>query len=336
MKKIAIIIGIAAIVTSCNNANKQQVNSKSQLTENSVKVKQDTIDNTQNANTFNIENIAFSTAEIGEFPFLTLPKGLKSTNKPLERKFDVCFFPINGVMTPFEGRMYKIFVSNESGKEYSKHYFEKSMEEYLLSIGAVKIYDGEITKEEYDRYNKLDPNKGADGDIGYTGENIKFFVIRSKDIGNIYVQFTSNNSSGKINVLIQEAFQQTITRVTADDISKDLNENGKSILYVNFDVDESNITTDGKEIITQIARALQNDKSLKISINGHTDNTGDKSHNKKLSTDRAYAVLYALVSNEIDKTRLTAKGYGSEIPLVANNSDENKAKNRRVELVKIN
>ena len=336
MNKLAIIIGVSALIISCNQSNKQQENNATKAVETSIETDDVKTDNREKTANFNIENIAFTTADIGDFPFIKLPEGLISMNKPLERKFDVCFFPIEGIMTPIEGRMYKIFVTNERGEEYSQRYFEKSMENYLLSIGAVKVFDGEITEEEYARYHKQDPNKGNDGDIGYTGENIKFYVIRSKDKGNIYIQFSSNNARGKLNVLQEEAFQQTITKVTADDIVKDLAEKGKSILHINFDVDKSNITTEGNEVVTQIAEALQNDKSLKISIEGHTDNTGDASHNKKLSNERANAVMNKLIANGIEKIRLTAKGYGAEKHLVTNNSEENKAKNRRVELVKIN
>lgn len=335
MNKAIVILGLSALVISCNQSSKQQEKTED-TTENIVQGSEIKKEETKFSSEFNIEDIPFSTADIGNFPFINLPKGLRSMNKPLEKKFDVCFFPINGVMTPFEGKLYKIFVTNDRGEEYSQRYFEKSMEDYLLSVGAVKIFDDEITREEYVRYNKKDPNKGNDGDIGYTGENIKFYIIRSKNKGNIYIQFTSNNTSGKLNVLQEEAFKQTITKVTADNISKDLTEKGKSILYINFDVDKSNITTEGKEVITQIAEALQHDKSLKISIEGHTDNTGDASHNKKLSNDRANAVMNTLIANGINKTRLTAKGFGAEKPLVANGSEENKAKNRRVELVKVN
>lgn len=336
MKKTAIILGLSALIVSCNQANKQQENNEPNTVENSVEANEVKTEEANSSADFNIEDIAFSTADIGDFPFINLPEGLRSMNKPLERKFDVCFFPINGIMTPFEGRLYKIYVTNERGEEYSQRYFEKSMEDYLLSVGAVNVFDGEITREEYDRYHKQDPNKGNDGDIGYGGEEIKFYVIRSKDKGNIYIQFTSNNAGGKLNILQEEAFKQTITKVTADEIVKDLTEKGKSILYINFDVDKSNITAEGKEVVTQIAEALQKDKNLKISIEGHTDNSGDASHNKKLSNDRGNSVMNALITNGIDKARLTAKGFGSENPLVANDSEENKAKNRRVELVKVN
>lgn len=335
MKKTAIILGLSILVASCNQSTKQQ-ESTEHATEAIVQSDELKSEPTKISTGFNIEDIAFSTTDIGDFPFFKLPEGLKSMNKPIERKFDVCFFPINGVMTPFEGRLYKIFVTNKQGEEYSKHYFEKSIEDYLLSVGAVKIFDGEITTEEYERYHKKDPNKGNDGDIGYAGEDIKFFVIRSKDKGNIYVQFTSTHSGGKLNVLQQEAFKQTIAKVTSDEIVSDLTQKGKSILYINFDVDKSNITTEGKEVVSQIAEALQKDKNLKISIEGHTDNTGNATHNKKLSNDRANSVMNNLITNGIEKARLTAKGFGMENPLVTNDSEENKVKNRRVELVKTN
>lgn len=335
MKKTAFILGLSALIVSCNQTAKEQENT-ADATENTVEVNEVKTEEANASADFNIEDIAFSTADIGDFPFINLPEGLEANKGAIQSKFDVCFFPINGVMTPFEGKLYKANVSAVRGEEYSQRYFEKSMEDYLLSVGAVKVFDGEITREEYERYNKQDPNKGGAGDMGYWNENIKFFVIRSKDKGNIYIQFTSNNAGGKLNIVQEEAFKQTITKVTADDIAKDLIEKGKSILYINFDVDKSNITTEGKDVVIQIAEALQNNNNLKVVIEGHTDNTGDAAHNKKLSDDRAKSVMDALISEGIDKTRLSAIGFGSEKPLATNDSEENKAKNRRVELVKLN
>src|SRR5690606_13740218 len=126
--------------------------------------------------------------------------------------------------------------------------------------------------------------------MGARNQNIKLFIIPSYDKGNTYIKFTSNCSGGKLNIRQEEAFKQTITKVTSDTSAKDLSEKGKSTVYINFDVDKSNITAEGKEVVTQIAEALQNDKSLKISIEGHTDNTADATHNKTLSNDRAMAV----------------------------------------------
>ena len=330
LKRTVLLFMGSVLILSCNKTVKEENN------ETSVQEMEKQEETQAGSTSFNIEDIPYSTADLGDFPFFKLPKGLKEMNKPLLRNFDVCFFPIDGIMKPFEGKLYKINVNAERGEEFSQRYFEKSMEDYLASVGAVKVFDGEITREAYDKYEKEDPNKGGEGDIGYFNEPIKFYVIRSKEKGNIYVQYSADNASGKLNVLQEEAFKQTITKVTADDIVKDLSEKGKSILYINFDVDKSNVTKEGQEVVNQIATALKKDSALKIAIEGHTENTGDAAHNKKLSNDRANSVMNNLVANGIDKARLTAKGFGAEKPLVANDTDDNKAKNRRVELIKVN
>ncbi|MNJ95009.1 Outer membrane porin F precursor [compost metagenome] len=334
MKKATLLFALATMIFSCNQTPKE--NQNTEVSNEQTEQTSNKEETSKPAESFNIKNIPYSDSDLGNFPFFTLPKGLKPQNKPFQKNFDVCFFPINGTMSPVEGKLYKINVSADEGEEFSQRYFEKSIEEYLLSIGAVKVFDGEITQNEYDRYNKQDPNKGDEGDIGYTDEQIKFYVIRTKNKGNIYVQYSANNAAGKLNILQEEVLKQTITKVTADEIVKDLTEKGKSILYINFDIDKSNITNDGKEVVKQISEALKKDLALKIAIEGHTDNTGNATHNKKLSNDRANAVMNVLESLGINKSRLSAKGFGAERPLVANDNEENKAKNRRVELVRIN
>lgn len=331
MKKTTVLLASTLMILSCNQKNNETDITNPPIEQNSITKEEPT----EKPTTFKIENIPYSEAEIGTFPFFTLPKGLQEMNKPLEKNFDICYFPIAGIMTPIEGKIYKTNVTGIAGEEFSQRYFEKSLEEYLTSIGAVKIYDGEITEEEYNRYNKQDPNKGADGDIGYVDEIIKMYVIRTHDQGNIYIQFTANNAAGKLNIVQEKALQQTIAKINADEIVKDLTEKGKSILYINFDTDKSSLTKEGNEAISEIANALKKDNSLRISIEGHTDNTGEASHNKKLSSERANAVMTALISQNIDKNRLVAKGLGADEPLVTNDSEINKAKNRRVELIRI-
>lgn len=61
-------------------------------------------------------------------------------------------FPVNGKMTPFEGQLYKANITAQHGQDFSQHYFEKSLDSSLISKGAVKMFDGEITQQEYDRY----------------------------------------------------------------------------------------------------------------------------------------------------------------------------------------
>ena len=84
----------------------------------------------------------------------------------------------------------------------------------------------------------------------------------------------------------------------------------------------------------QIAEMLKANPTLKISIEGHTDDAGNAISNKTLSENRAKAVMNALILKGINKSLLTAKGWGQEKPISDNRTEEGRTKNRRVEIVK--
>jgi outer membrane protein OmpA-like peptidoglycan-associated protein len=289
---------------------------------------------TSDASSFDIEKIPVSDKELGSMPFFTLPEGVITTNKPIERKFDRLFFAIDSKMVPLEGRVWKSYLSPARGEEWSLPFFEKSYDEAIKAVGGVKIFDGEISREEYQRFSPDASYLGEDGSIGYTDEVIKTYVIRKENGGNIYIQLTGNNASGKLNILEEASFRQTITILKADAIQKGLSEKGKVVLHVNFDTNKATLKPDGEEAVAEIAKALEESADLKIAINGYTDNTGKDSDNLQLSKNRAKTVLDALVKRGIGKERLTSEGFGSANPIADNTSEEGKAANRRVELVK--
>jgi outer membrane protein OmpA-like peptidoglycan-associated protein/Tol biopolymer transport system component len=99
-----------------------------------------------------------------------------------------------------------------------------------------------------------------------------------------------------------------------------------------FDFDKSDLQATSFVELDKVAELLQKNPTIKIEIAGHTDNKGDKKYNQILSQKRAETVVNYLVQKGIAKTRLVAKGYGDTVPLVANDTEENKAKNRRTEL----
>ena len=73
-------------------------------------------------------------------------------------------------------------------------------------------------------------------------------------------------------------------------------------------------------------------KTLKLEVQGHTDNVGNDAYNQTLSEARAKAVVTWLTQHGVAADRLTAKGYGKTKPVADNGSDEGRAKNRRVEI----
>ena len=77
---------------------------------------------------------------------------------------------------------------------------------------------------------------------------------------------------------------------------------------------------------------MKENPTLKIQINGHTDNVGKPADNIKLSNDRAQSVVKYLVTKGIDIRRLSFRGFGADQPIASNQTDEGKAQNRRTEL----
>lgn len=86
-------------------------------------------------------------------------------------------------------------------------------------------------------------------------------------------------------------------------------------------------------VVAEIEQALKQQADLKISIEGHTDNTGTPVGNRKLS-GRAAAVVAALKARGIEPGRLASAGHGQDKPIADNGTEEGRAKNRRVEIVK--
>ena len=159
----------------------------------------------------------------------------------------------------------------------------------------------------------------------------------SKGGKEIWILLTFNSGSELqaeeyyLDVLEKEPMKQDIT---ANDMLNELNKSGFIALYINFETGKADIKPESQKIVDQIAEMLKASPALKVSIEGHTDNVGKPASNKILSENRAKAVMNAVAGKGIEKTRLAAKGWGAEKPIGDNKTEEGKAKNRRVEIVK--
>jgi outer membrane protein OmpA-like peptidoglycan-associated protein len=112
---------------------------------------------------------------------------------------------------------------------------------------------------------------------------------------------------------------------------------GKIITYgITFDVGKSTLKPESMGEINRIATLMKDNPDLKFSVEGHTDSTGNAASNQTLSDARSKAVVDKLVSLGIAADRLASAGKGQSSPIADNGTDEGRAKNRRVEFVKIN
>lgn len=162
-----------------------------------------------------------------------------------------------------------------------------------------------------------------------------FKIIKDgKEIAWVKIECVGNDNTDSYLLRILE-LEEMKQEISSEDILTALNKDGHISLYINFETGKSDIKADSQKIIDEIAEMLKANPALKISIEGHTDNVGAPAANKTLSENRAKAVMTSLISKAIDKARLSAKGWGQDKPIAGNDTEDGKAKNRRVEIVKL-
>jgi outer membrane protein OmpA-like peptidoglycan-associated protein len=122
--------------------------------------------------------------------------------------------------------------------------------------------------------------------------------------------------------------------VTATALLDQMTREGHVSFEVHFDTGKDEIKPESKPVVAQMVDMLKASPTLKVEVQGHTDNVGTEKDNLALSDRRAKSVMAALVAGGIDAARLTAKGYGQSRPVADNGSEGGRALNRRVELVK--
>jgi flagellar motor protein MotB len=139
-----------------------------------------------------------------------------------------------------------------------------------------------------------------------------------------------------LHIIETSDFSATLEFVTAEHITEKINKTGSVALYgIQFEFNSSTLTNESNTTLSEITKSLSNDPSLSLFVVGHTDNVGDYSYNQQLSAKRAASVRNALINKHgVNSQRLTAVGVGPVAPVASNSTDEGKAKNRRVELVR--
>jgi OmpA-OmpF porin, OOP family len=245
---------------------------------------------------------------------------------------------------------------------------------YLAPTGRTNTELFRNYKQEFQRmglivlYEKGTGDKGwfgpgfgqvaKDSDIGdilaYNESQERVLVAKSKDATPIYYyvfvtvyrdgnmpdrlrgSVIKDRAIAQLVVVAPEKMESKMTFVNADDMSRALVESGKVTLYgVYFDNDKDSVRTDSQPTLQEIAKLLTASPKLKIQVVGHTDNQGTPEYNLDLSRRRAASVVRALTSSYgVPASRLSSFGCGPYSPVASNETEDGRAKNRRVELVK--
>lgn len=326
------------MITSCGNdkTTNQEITTNVEEDVNQPAIDEIQEENNPEPDAFNLENLPISDVDLGDFPFFSAPEGAQYINRAKPLDFDFIVFVTPDAIFEVEGKTFRAHVhpDRKSNKNVSSRYLVKSYEDAIIQAGGVKIFEGRLDKDQKDRYTALCTYKGSNGSIDIWNDPIATYVIRRTD-GDIYIALEKGGGrTTSIQIVQEEAFEQTITYLNSDEIQDDLQTKGKAVLHINFDTDKATLKSEGKDVVDEIFKVLLADKSLNVAINGYTDDTGHAVHNQKLSEDRAKTVMNALIEAGIEASRLSAEGFGAENPIADNSTEDGKAQNRRVELVK--
>jgi len=174
--------------------------------------------------------------------------------------------------------------------------------------------------------------------INTKGDEINFFV--AADGKTAFISSKREDGQGGYDIytfeLPEEIRSDSANYLSTVDVVELAPGDALVLQNIQFEYNSSSLTDESQAGIAMLTDFLKRNPELKVELAGHTDNIGNEKYNQQLSADRANVVREALITNGIDPSRLTAKGYGAAKPLVSNDSDEHRAMNRRTEMKIIN
>ncbi|WP_294390577.1 OmpA family protein [uncultured Sphingomonas sp.] len=283
---------------------------------------------------FSIDNVPISNAPLGKFPYFGLPAGYMARNTQQLHDFGHFLFWTGKNLQNVEGQVYMAEIVNHDENKFSSYELTKNMEALFQQAGAVKVAQSKIPKEQMDAIPEATKGELLTGFGDPWNDPVETWVIRRPHDA-IWIHYSTNTSQAGMTVVQTKPFVATAALLPVDQLKSDLDKTGKAVIHVNFATDQTQILPTSSPQINAVVALLKADPSLKLAINGYTDDTGSDAHNLTLSDGRAKAVQTALTTAGVKGDRLQAKGYGRTNPVSSNTDEEGKAANRRVELIKL-
>lgn len=223
-------------------------------------------------------------------------------------------------------------------------------EEEILYYGK-KVPTHKI-QYEYDLNHKVIPGNGPIKLIKGKSKGIIFFSTESHmplyEEQNLFYDFLLKNNQNFMESFGIKTWYKKIKKIKKEEIAEKLNQipskenfsirqqdRGISIdlNQVLFDFNSYNLNENAKNTLDSILEILKKYPNQEIQISGHTDDIGSENYNQELSEKRAKAVAEYLIQNGLSENQISYIGYGDKKPLYPNNTPENRAKNRRVEIL---
>ncbi|MDD3619066.1 MAG: OmpA family protein [Desulfobulbaceae bacterium] len=232
---------------------------------------------------------------------------------------------------------YEFYHFNEGTKQREKKTIKG---EYWRLLYEVRTSSGDRVKtisklEFFENYKVAAEEKG--GRVVYEDVGQMVLTIPRDDGGVTWLRVSGNAGLGQQDLIIvdEEPFKKSLTFGPAE-MKAALDADGRIQLYdILFDLDKATLQPESTKQLQHVVTLLKDNPDLMLEVQGHTDDQGSDDYNLKLSQRRAETVVTYLGLFDIDSSRLVSKGYGESKPVMPNTTEEGRAKNRRVELVKL-
>jgi outer membrane protein OmpA-like peptidoglycan-associated protein len=206
------------------------------------------------------------------------------------------------------------------GKYTRIHYYLRDTTQHPGGLAIRRNYENAI--------------KSAGGQVVYSDDNVSVMKATREGVEVWSEIQASTKVAGRyyfLHIIEREPMKQVIR---ADAMAAAIDKDGFIALDIHFATGKAEILPESNPVIDEIVLLLKKRPDLRVGVEGHTDSTGSPAANKTLSDARAKAVAAAVAASGINPNRMEAVGYGQERPVADNRTEEGRAKNRRVEIVK--
>jgi outer membrane protein OmpA-like peptidoglycan-associated protein len=267
----------------------------------------------------------------------------------LTKEFDEFTLPLGKVVDQkftksqhLEGKITRIIYVAPEGRsvlEVFRNYqgaLKKAGFEALFTCSPQDCYGSGSSNARVYGTGDYDDYWGPDHGIDYVSAKL------ARPEGDVYMSLLVDDQGGngrpnvELYVIEMKPMESGLITVDAASLANDINRTGHASVYgIYFDTGKADVKPESDATLKEIAKLLQGDAKLKLYVVGHTDSQGALDLNMDLSRRRAEAVLAALTMKyAVPAARLRAYGSGPYAPVASNDSEDGRAKNRRVELVK--
>lgn len=261
------------------------------------------------------------------------------------RDYDEYLLPLSGV--PRQG-LQLAKTKNLEGKLTTIRYAVPPIPTPRSTLEVYRNYESALMKAGFESlFSCVNPQCG---DMAWQLYHAPFEITsqrflaarRARPEGDVYVSlYVMDHTISRgslfvaLDIIEMKPMESGLITVSAEAMAKEIAASGRVALYgIYFDFNKAEIKPESEPTISEIAKLLKQQPSLKLLVTGHTDNVGTMAYNVELSQRRAEAIVNRLVTRYgIEQRRLTPHGLGFKSPLATNSTEEGRAKNRRVELV---